>query len=153
MCVVDETKSRSGDRVRDRRILRSQIMFTDFLEALGRTAEMTESKTITDAKRPLSKKLEIMIKQIICKNTEALENEDSGIADHFAEEKERELEIEKEDLLKLSKVFIPPDKGKFEGEERLAVIPSKDLEKERMRNVLAFIGKICVKKILSLIHI
>ena len=67
MCVVDELKSRSGDRVQDRRTLRSQITFTDFMEALARTAEMTESKTISDAKRPLSKKLELI--EIDLKNT------------------------------------------------------------------------------------
>ena len=147
MCVVDETKSRNGDRVQDRRSLRSQIAFTDFLEALGRTAEMTESKTISDAKRPLSKKLDILIKHIISKNEAALKDEESGIADHFAEEKELELEKEREELVQLSKVFVPPDKGKVESEKKVEIKSSKDAEKARLQQLLGLIGKICARKI------
>ena len=73
-------------------MLRSQLNFTDFLEALCRTAEMTESKTISDAKRPLSTKIKLLIEHVIEANAEAFENDENAIQDHFAEEKELEIQ-------------------------------------------------------------
>ena len=64
----------------------------------------------------------------------------------FAEEKELELEKE-EELVQLSKVFVPPDKGKVESEKKVEIKSSKDAEKARLQQLLGLIGKICARKI------
>ena len=62
---------------------------------------------------------------------EAFENDENAIQDHFAEEKELEIQRNREELEKLSKVFIPPDKEKFESEKRAETKSSKGAEEQR----------------------
>ena len=87
-----------------------------------------------------------MIEHVIEATQEAFENDENAIQDHFAEEKELEIQRSREELEKLSKVFIPPDKEKFESKKRRNKVVKRSRRSKDYSNCLK-LGKICRKKI------
>ena len=71
-----------------------------------------------------------------------MKDEESGIADVL---QKKELELEKEEeLVQLSKVFVPPDKGKVESEK--IEINHQKMRRKHGCNVIGLIGKILLEK-------
>jgi len=146
-CVVDELKSRSGDRIDDRTTLQSEIRFTDFLEALARTAEMSQAQTIADTKKLLSQKVETLLSRISEQYASIIED-DKQEEDHFAVEKDIEATRLQEEMDQLSLTFTPPDKDRFEqGVNNRANTKASVSPEVYKKHLLATIGTLCKKKI------